>query len=193
MHAIMMANITQELEELRKRAFVLKQGFSITEAKKWTASTVASELILQVTHLQYSLMPPNERNGVYPTSGVDKGLEDELSDVLFNALNVISFMDLTLFDIEEMVETVRYKQISVELLLPNLIIQVANIWDNVARLEGYKHLSQSRDNVFKEFMLGIAGVLHTVMLIATYHEIDMVQAMTDMFQDAENFLASYKN
>lgn len=191
-HIIMIPNEMQGLEELRRRAFVLKQGFSKTEGRRWTASTVASELVLQVTHLQYALMSPNERENVYPTSGVDKGLEDELSDVLFNVLNVMSYLNLTLFDISETIETVGHKQISPELLTPNLIIQAANIWDNIARLEGYKHLNQARDGLLKEVKLGIAGVLHTVTLITISHKIDMARAMADMFRDAENFLARYK-
>ncbi len=189
----MTLNEMQGLEELRRRAFALKQGFSKTEERKWTASTVTSELVLQVTHLQYALMSPDEKENVYPTSGVDKGLEDELSDVLFNVLNVISYLDLTLFDISETVEVVSHKQVPAELLTPNLIIQAANIWDNIARLEGYKHPNQTRNDLLKEVVLGIAWVLHTVTLIAKGHNIDMSRAMTDMFRDAENFLAHYQN
>lgn len=190
----MIVNTIHSLEELRKSAFVLKQEFSKIEDRKWTASTVASELVLQVTHLQYSLMSSREKEEVFPTNGADKGLEDELSDVTFNALNVISFLGLTLLDLKEAIETVEADKRQLdELLAPNLIIQAANIWDNIARLEGYKHLNQARDNVFKEVKLGIAGVLHFVSLIALRHEIDVRRAMVNMFRDAENFLANYKN
>ena len=75
----------QTLEDLRIQALALKQSFSKTETKTWTATIVASELVLQTTHLQYALMSPDAQHEVYPTSSVDKGVADELSDVLFNA------------------------------------------------------------------------------------------------------------
>lgn len=190
---IVTTNTIGDLEELRTRAFVLKQRFSETETRQWTPAIVASELVLQVTHLQYSLMTPDEKLEVYPTKGVDKGLGDELSDVFFNALNILSFLNLTLFDIEESMSTTSYKPVSGRLLVSNLVIQAANVWDNVARLEGYKHLDREHDDVFEQIKLGISGVIQSTLAIATYHEIDMMRATTEMFLDAEKFLNNYQN
>lgn len=182
----------QSLEDLRMRSLNLKQRFSKTEVQKWTPSTVASELILQITHLRYSLLTVSEKEEIFPTVGIDKGLKDELSDVLYNALNVLSFLDLTLFDLKETMGSVGNKQISDEMLIPNLVIQAANAWDSLVRLEGYKHLDQARDYALEQVKWCISGVIRSVILIATQHEIDMVQAMKEMFADAEKFLDSYE-
>ncbi|PIW97317.1 hypothetical protein COZ82_00195 [Candidatus Kaiserbacteria bacterium CG_4_8_14_3_um_filter_38_9] len=187
-------NILQNLEHLQKQSFFLKEKFSKTENKKWSASTVASELVLQITHLAYSLLGTNERRDIYPTPGIDKGTKDELSDVLFNALNLLSFLNLTIVDINKSMLIIANDTRSSNVTsVLNLMIQSANLWDNVARLDGYKHLDKDCDKTLDQVKLGIAGIIQFIFIIAQQQKVDLICAMKEMFIDADRFIKSHED
>jgi len=186
--------LLKDLERLREQSFSLKKKFSKTEEREWGASTVASELVLQTSHLLFSLMSPEERKTVYPTEGVDKGVEDELSDVLFNVLNTLSFLDLTVADLSDQL-TILEEDKKNRNMVPStksLVIQSNNLWDNIVRFEGYKHIDGSRDGTLELIKIGAAGIIHISFYLAEEHNVDLMNAMEDMFVDASTFLNNYK-
>lgn len=145
-----------------------------------------------MTHLAYSLLSEVERQQIFPANGVDKGLGDELSDVLFNCLNVLSFLDLTFFDIENHIREAKIIEYDKNVRTINGIIQAASVWDAIARLEGYKHLDSDSNETFERLKESIGAIIAFVFAIAEENDLDLNQEMIKMFLDAKVFLDSYK-
>src|SRR5260221_4971346 len=94
--------IEQQIDTLlliQAQSKALKDRFNKVEKKTWEPSTIAGEIGFQLTHLLNSIMRHTGNGEILPIGpfeGIDKGLEDESADVLFNLMSLanLSGMDV---------------------------------------------------------------------------------------------------
>ena len=187
----------RQIEVLREKAFSLKKGFQKTEQRPWLASTVAAELVLQTTHLAYALADEDIRPHIFPSEGVDKGLSDELSDVLFNIFTLFSFLGLSIYALEAAFSEfgVRAQVITQDAptytIALNMTIQAGVVLDAVMRLDDFKHKDRPDEDIRTCITRGLAGMFLILLHIAARNGIDIYTAFSQMLEEAELFLRNY--
>jgi len=186
----------EQLRQIQEMAKVLKKRFLITESKPWTASSLAAELCFQITHLSYSIIN-QEKNTCYivPFKGTDKGINDEIADILFDIMNLANFLDLS---VTELLSQSIISQCKILFNLNdfyiqtiNLSIQAGNLWDATFRQDGYKHKVRNKKNNEIYIKKSLAGVLISILILAKKLKINILDSFLAMFKDANQFLNNF--
>ena len=174
----------------------LKAGFKKTENRDWEASSFASELCFQTTHVCVSVLNSNGKNEyIGPMEGIDKGLDDEIADVLFNIMNLANFLEISVLDCCMFIDASEYMHLpkldSLEALTMNLTIQAGNLWDTLFRQDGFKHKVLKDTENYVYIKRALAGVLVALLIVAKKVDVDIEKAFREMFDDASTFLNDY--
>lgn len=187
------------LDQIQLASQGLKDSFKATENKIWDPSTFASELVFQSTHLFNAVINKlrlQDSQFIGPLSGVNKGIEDESADVLFNFMNLANAFgisvseSLNLITPEEQENLFRCSEPLV--LCANLAIQSGELWDSIFRNDGYKHMTRTREQNIGYIKRAFAGSLVAFFAISNYLGVDLYQAFQEMHKDASLFLDQYK-
>lgn len=187
-----------QLSEIQRLSKELKKGFKKTETVPWMLSSFSAELSFQVTHVICSLLNKNGFGSyVLPLDGIDKGINDEIADVLFNIMNTLNYLDLSVSDIlsDEIISrsSPLFKISDSNIHVMNLAIQAGNLWDASFRGDGYKHKVLTTDENISYIQKSIAGILINLLILAKIEGIDVFESFNEMFKDASSFLTNYKD
>ena len=187
-----------KLDEIQLSSSALKSRFVAIETVAWTASSFAAELCFQVSHVMCSILSRNgEGHNVQPLPGVDKGISDEVADVLFNIMNTANFLNLNISEVvtEDILE--RSASIfacrDINVLVMNLAIQSGTLWDALFRSDGYKHKVLASDDNIRYIREALGGTLAALMVVSKAVSIDIEEAFNTMHKDASLFLDKYKD
>lgn len=187
----------KQLGEIQRASKILKKGFKKTESKPWVASSFAAELCFQVTHILCSIINKGRKGRhIAPLAGINKGIDDEIADVLFNIMNLVNFLGLSVADILSCDIILQSEHLfglkNTYIQSMNLSIQAGNLWDAVFRKDGYKHkIMKTKDNE-AYIQKALAGTLIALLALARVLKIDTKDAFWSMFKDANQFLGNYK-
>ena len=189
-------DILDELEAIRVVSIDLKGGFKDTESRDWTASSLAAELCFQTSHVQYSLIcRMGKKDSIGPLPGVDKGIDDEIADVLFNIMNVANFLGISVTQLWlsgfKNSPSASFSNDPM-ILSANLAIQAGNLWDATFRMDGYKHKVLRAEENRQYMVKALSGILSSLLFLAEVVNVDAPEAFHKMFQDARGFLNDYK-
>jgi len=186
-----------KLVAVQKKAQELKNGFKSTESKPWTMSSFSAELCFQVSHVACSILAMEGKEKViFPLPGVNKGIEDEISDVLFNIMNFANYSNLSVADIlaeydpASLAELEGTSDLKIHVL--NLTIQSGNLWDACFRNDGYKHTVLTAEENQKYIRKALAGILVSLLLFSKKTSVNVFSSFDDMYDDASKFLKNYK-
>ena len=171
-----------ELQDIATDFFVLKKSFEATERKPWDALTVAGELNLQCAHLNMAVDQKDLSNEYAPQVSDPS---DEFADILFNCLNVLSFLNIP-------IETVRIHvtQSDEQSWQQNLSILSGLLWDAVAKNQGYKSYVSETDKNNLSIPKIVGAILGTIQTGASVMKLqDSVRgAVTRLEQDSKAFI-----
>lgn len=181
---------------LKKTSKALKERFKETEDKLWNASTIGSELMIQISHLSCSILNRQKKDHlVKPLKGTDKGIEDELADVLFNLLNISNELKIDPYEslkkvngLSEIAKQYHKKTFFPEESVINLDIQAGNLLDIILREEDYKHTIRGKNKNRRFLELTFGATLVSLLEIFKLYDIDPVVVFGDMLKDATKFL-----
>jgi hypothetical protein len=174
---------------------LLKERFKKTESQEWVPSTVASELIFQATHLLNSVIKHLNPSGLIPigpSEGIDKGIEDEVADVVFNLMNLANLSGVDISKALSVAMKYDYKTIyesqDLTIKASNILIQSGELWDAIFRREGFKHMS--RDLVANEEYIHMVfgGIMVCTILLARDLNVDIYKGFSGMIADSNNSL-----
>lgn len=187
---------TTELKGIQKASKALKDGFKKTESRSWSASSFGAELCFQTTHLCCSVLNQQEKSiFIAPLEGVDKGLTDEIADVLFNIMNTANFLGINIEKSLNSLEASKYKALfstkDTQILAMNLVIQAGNLWDTLFRQDGYKHKVLGSKEALLYMEQALTGTLVALLATAEAVDVSLAQAFREMNSDASQFLGNY--
>ena len=174
-----------ELESMRKDFFALKKEFAATERLAWDPLTVAGELNLQVSHLTVVMQSPDLKEKYAPQLDT---VEDEFADVLFNTLNLMSFMGLGTRDVRPFIREITDD----DTWLARLQMLCGLLWDGVAKDMGYKTYVSEHESS----RLYIPQMLGEILSLAAYgakrNSLDskIVEALNELQEKSRSFIAS---
>lgn len=183
---------TNQIDTIQSVSKQLKAGFKQTELKPWDAVTISSELLFQCTHLLNAIISSTTPDAIGPLEGVNKGLNDETADVLFNLMNVANAIDINASQFLPSTTSATMKSTPL-ISANNLIIQAGELWDGLAREHGYKHpvreKSANRSHIHSAFAGSLIALCNTSALL----DVNLNDAFFEMHQDANNFLKNFQN
>lgn len=190
--------IEQQLETLlviQAQSKALKDRFNKVEKKTWEPSTVAGEIGFQLTHLLNSIMRHTNSGEILPIGpfeGIDKGLEDESADVLFN---LMSLANLSGMNVKQAITVALSRDYSAfqeskssVLKVSNIIIQAGELWDAIFRREGGKPMSREANLNEEHITLLFGGVMICLLLLVRDLNVDMYRGFREILIDSGNTL-----
>lgn len=191
----LMQNQLDSLHTMQTQSRLLKERFRKTENKEWVPSTVASELTFQTTHLLNSViryLSSGEALPIGPSEGIDKGLEDEIADVVFNLMNLANLSGVDIRQAITVAMSHDYKAMlesqNLVLKASNIVIQAGELWDAIFRREGFKHMSREAKSNEEYILMVFGGITICTILLARDLNIDIRQGFSAMIQDSNNSL-----
>jgi len=177
------------ISDMQLRSKRLKERFKKTENREWLPSTIAAELSFQTTHLLNSMIRHiNTEVPVTPSPGIDKGLEDEIADVIFNLMNLANLSGM---DVEEVIKIALEENYdlfiqSQDLVLKtsNIVIQGGELWDAIFRKEGFKHMSKGEEENNKYIKTLFGGILICLIILTRDLNIEFMNGFDEMIVDS---------
>jgi NTP pyrophosphatase (non-canonical NTP hydrolase) len=187
------------IDQIASASKSLKESFKSTEKKEWDPSNLASELLFQTTHLINAVicqLRPEDAQTIGPLLGVNKGLEDESADVLFNIMNLANSINVSVSECIILIspeDSEKLTQCIDPLILSsNLVIQVGELWDAIFRKLGYKHMVRTEESNDLYIRKALGSTYVSLINLTNYLGIDLFKAFSEMHKDASYFLDQYK-
>ena len=127
-----------------------------------------------------------------PSAGIDKGLEDEIADVVFNIMNLANLGSLNIRQAIEVAIQQNYQFIidSQDAILKasNIVIQAGELWDAIFRKEGFKHMSRGEESNEVYIQMVFGGIIICTILLARDLNIDINKGFNEMIIDSNKSL-----
>lgn len=187
------------LEALQTTSRALKGRFRVTESTRWNSSAVSAELVFQSTHLINAVvrkLRPDQAQYIGPLAGINKGVEDESADVLFNFMNLANVLGISAGESLDTIpndEKERLLNCNDPLILcSNLMIQTGELWDAIFRGEGYKHMIREEEDNKEYIRRAFGGSLVAFFAIPNYLGVDLFESFLEMHKDASLFIENFK-
>ena len=185
----MKEQVLKFLNNYYDKAIKLKESFKITENKRWTPTTVLSELNVQLGHLSY-LISDNKEYGERERKIDNYG--DELSDVLLQIIAVCWKLKINLKDYNYDYKKIEFKDNKEAIL--SFVTVYGQVSEMIMEKEKFRHYKiRYGYPTQNEFLLdNISKLVEIIFSIADNLKLDLCYEFDEMIKDASKFLDNYK-